>query len=172
MKLHIGGTKRAEGWSIYDIAPGPEVDYVGDCRDLSQFADGSIETIYASHVLEHVDYLKGWLATLKEWHRVLAPGGNLMVSVPDLEILCRLFVHPNSKPIDQFNIMRMMFGGQTNEHDIHYGGFFWEAMGSVLQEAGFIDIKRVPALGVFEDSSILRYGGVPISLNVTARKPG
>lgn len=171
MKLHIGGTKRAEGWSTLDIMPGPEVDFVGNCRDLSQFADGSLATIYASHVLEHVDYMKGWAATLREWFRALKPGGTLMVSVPDLEILCRLFVHPESKAQDRFNIMRMMFGGQINEHDFHYGGFFWEAMGSALHEIGFVDIQRVPNLGVFDDTSNLRYGGVLISLSVIAKKP-
>lgn len=172
VKLHIGAAKRTEGWSTLDIMAGPEVDFVGDCRDLSQFPAGSIETIYASHVLEHVDYMKGWTSTLKEWFRALKPGGAVMISVPDLEILCRLFVHPSSGVAERYHIMRMMFGGQTNEHDFHYGGFFWEVLGARLSEAGFVDIRRVPNLGVFDDTSKLTFGGVPISLNVIAKKPG
>lgn len=61
---------------ILDIKPRPEVDYVGNASDLSQFDTNFIDVIYASHVLEHFYYgLNNELInTLKEWHRVLKPG--------------------------------------------------------------------------------------------------
>ena len=92
MKLNIGARVRAEGWHTLDIVPGPEVDFVGDCRDLEQFAENSVDTIYASHVLEHVRYADELAPTLKRWHAVLKPGGNVMISVPDLRMLCQLFL--------------------------------------------------------------------------------
>ena len=55
MKLHIGGKSKKEGWKILNIQNGENIDFVGDIKDLSQFEDESIEEIYASHVLEHVD---------------------------------------------------------------------------------------------------------------------
>jgi hypothetical protein len=39
-----------------------------------------------------------------------------------------------------------------------------------LNELGFRDIKRVQAFGLFEDSSTLTFGGVPVSLNLEAWK--
>jgi len=171
MKLHIGSRKRTEGWKTLDITPGPEVDFTGDCRNLSNFADGSVEIIYASHVLEHVPYNYEMMKTLKEWFRVLKPGGTVMISVPDLETLCRLFVHPQITPKNRYTIMRMMFGGQVDTHDFHCAGLDWNIMGTFLHEAGFTEIKRVSDFGLFQDTSELKYGGVPISLNVTARKP-
>ena len=171
MKLHIGSRKHHDGWKTLDIPPGPDVDFTGDCKDLSQFADGSIETIYASHVLEHVPYNREMLKTLKEWFRVLAPGGSVMISVPDLETLCRLFLHPQMTTEHRFHIMRMMFGGQIDPHDFHYAGLDWNFLATYLKQAGFIEIARVPEFGLFKDTSAMKVGGVPISLNVTAHKP-
>ena len=34
LRLHIGGRERREGWTVFNIEPGPHVDHVGDCRDL------------------------------------------------------------------------------------------------------------------------------------------
>ena len=59
MKLHIGGIEKKEGWKILNIQKNDDkekdVDFIGDISDLSQFDDGSIEEIYASHTLEHVN---------------------------------------------------------------------------------------------------------------------
>jgi SAM-dependent methyltransferase len=59
----------------------PELDYLGDVRDMKQFADESFDTVYTSQVLEHV--AEPWRA-LGEFHRVLRPGGRLIVQVPFL----------------------------------------------------------------------------------------
>jgi len=100
----------------------------------------------------------------------LMPGGRLRVSVPDLEILCRLFLHVGLDGAGRFHVMRMMFGGRVNAFDVHYTGFNFEFMGGFLHEAGFRDIRRVPDFGVFNDTSKLQFGNVAISLNVEARK--
>lgn len=91
-KLHIGGQVRTAGWEVLDANPGPCVDHVGNAGDLSAFADGLFEQLYASHVLEHFDYQEQLLKTLTEWRRVLAPSGTLCVSVPDLDTLARLYL--------------------------------------------------------------------------------
>ena len=55
MKLHIGGKEIKEGWSILNIQKNDGVDFIGDISDLSQFEDNSIDEIYASHVVEHIN---------------------------------------------------------------------------------------------------------------------
>ncbi|UZQ55085.1 methyltransferase domain-containing protein [Trichothermofontia sichuanensis B231] len=139
VRLHIGGREVHPDWKILDIEERPEVDFVGDAACLSQFQDNSVKAIYASHVLEHFHYaLNNELTNaLKEWHRVLAPEGKLYISVPDLKVLCWLYLNPRLTPAERHYIMRIMFGGQTNEFDVHKVGFDVDTLAIYLQQAGF-----------------------------------
>jgi predicted SAM-dependent methyltransferase len=171
MKLQIGGTAPAPGWTILNIQPGPHVDVVGDCVDLGRFASGSVSEIYTSHVLEHLGFRDELPRALAEWHRVLEPDGRLRVSVPDLMTLCRLFVDPNVSQRVRDYVVRVMYGSQEDAHDFHKMGFTLESLTAHLQAAGFHKVMRVPDFDLFDDSSRLKLGPVPISLNVIARKP-
>lgn len=172
-KLHIGGTVRTEGWEVLNAVPSDCVDHIGNANDLSRFGDGTFDAIYASHVVEHLDYKDELLATLREWRRVMVPGGKLYVGVPDLDVLCRLFIERNQLTgNERFFIMRMMFGGHVDKYDYHVVGFNDEILGAFLQEAGFVNLRRVDNFGLFSDTSAMQFRGVPISLNVIAHKPG
>jgi predicted SAM-dependent methyltransferase len=172
MKLHIGGTIPHPDWKILDIEMRPEVDYVGDANDLSQFADESIDTIYASHVLEHFYYELGneLLFTLSEWYRVLKPDGQLMISVPDLFTICSLYITPDLSVDDRFILMQVIFGGQTNQFDVHKVGFDEEILAVYLRDIGFEKYERVEEFGLFDDSSSIHVMGNLFSLNIIAYK--
>lgn len=172
LRLHIGGKEVHPDWKILDIEARPEVDFVRDAADLSQFADNSVEQIYASHVLEHFYYnLNGELiGVLQEWHRVLKPEGKLLISVPNLKTLCWLYLHPNLEPLERHHLMRIMFGGQVNQYDVHKVGFDFETLGLYLQEVGFQEYEQVSEFHLFNDCSSLRLLDTLISLNVIAKK--
>jgi predicted SAM-dependent methyltransferase len=170
LNLHIGGRQAKDGWLNLKIQAGLRVDVVGSCTDLSRFKAESFEQVYASHVIEHLGYQVEIPAAFAEIHRVFKPGGKFFVSVPDLETLCGLFVAPELKLEHRFRIMRMLFGGEIDEHDFHKTGLSWEFMQEFLKGAGFGPIERVEEFGLFEDASSLRFIGRPISLNVEARK--
>jgi predicted SAM-dependent methyltransferase len=170
-KLHIGGQVRQAGWEVIDANPGPCVDHVGNAGDLSRFENATFTDVYASHVLEHFDYKDELLATLREWYRVLVPGGMLHVSVPDLDILARLFCERQQlSPQDRFMAMRMIFGGHVDRYDYHLVGLNDEFLVQYLTAAGFTEIRRVEELGFFDDTSTATLRGVAISLNMTAIK--
>jgi len=169
MKINIGGKKSKEGWKILNIQKLNDVDFVGDIKDLSQFTNNSVEAIYASHVLEHVDQ-KNISNTLKGVHRVLSNGGKFYISVPDMDVLCHFFISPLSNQKIKFHVMRMIFGGQTDEFDYHYFGWNFEFMKNFLEVAGFSNIEKVQSLGLFDDTSDYKPYGFPISLNVIATK--
>jgi predicted SAM-dependent methyltransferase len=170
IKLHIGGREQREGWAVLDALPAPIVDYVGNCNDLSFLANDSCCEVYASHVLEHLGYDGELHTALTGIYRVLKPGGRLRASVPDLETLCRIFLDPSLDDADRFHVMRMMFGGRSSDFDVHYVGLTFEFLEGFLHAAGFRVIQRVAEFGLFKDASALLFHGVPISLNVEARK--
>jgi predicted O-linked N-acetylglucosamine transferase (SPINDLY family)/predicted SAM-dependent methyltransferase len=170
-RLHIGGKTAATGWEILNAIAAPGVDHLGNANDLSRFPDGTFDTIYASHVVEHFDYQKELGKTLTEWQRVLKPGGSILVSVPDLEVLAGLLLDKSLTPVERFMVMRMMFGGHMDDYDYHYVGLTEEFLRYYLTGAGFDGIQRVESFGHFEDTSELKLRGRSISLNVRATKP-
>jgi predicted SAM-dependent methyltransferase len=171
-KLHIGGHSEAVGWEVLDANPGPVVNHVCNAGDLQRFADDTFSEIYASHVAEHFDYKNDLLSTLKEWRRVMTPGGTLYVSVPDLDVLARLFLDRASLSFqDRFMVMRMIFGGHTDKHDYHLVGLNEEFLTDVLRAAGFIGARKVADFGLFRDTSSMAFKGVAISLNMICSKP-
>lgn len=171
LRLHIGGKVQHPEWKVMDVIPGPHVDFIGHCTDLSRFADSTVTEIYASHVLEHLGYQTDLPAALREFHRVLIPGAELRISVPDISVLCALFLDPALSPNQRFQVMRMMFGGQSDEADFHYVGLNEEFLITFMHNAGFVDMVRVENFGYFQDTSCLVFSDRLISLNVFARKP-
>ena len=169
MKLHIGGEEKKDGWKILNIQKKKDVDFIGDISDLSQFQDNSIDEIYASHVVEHVAQKKVE-KTLKGIYKVLKENGKFYVSVPDMDILCKIFLHPKATGQIKIHVMRMMFGGQTDDYDFHYFGYTLQFLSGFLKESGFKKIERVKSFSLFNDTSDFAPYGSPISLNVIAYK--
>jgi len=169
-RLHIGGLARRAGWKVLNIQPGPNVDYVGDVRDLSRFADQSFDMVYASHTLEHLGYRGDLQKALREVARILRPGGRFFVSVPDMTTLAWVFAQPEMTDENRYLIMRMMFGNQSDAHDFHYVGLWQGFLADLLGEAGFRAVYRVERFGLFRDDSETRVNDVLISLNVVAVK--
>lgn len=171
-KLHIGGTVRSDGWEVLNANAAPYVDHVCNANDLSHFAADTFEAIYASHVLEHLDYKDELKATLIGWNRVLVPGGKVYVSVPDIDVLAGLLLDKGRLTMpDRFLVMRMMFGGHVDRYDYHVVGLNEEFLAEYLRVTGYVNIQKARAFGLFEDASALELNGVAISLNMVAEKP-
>lgn len=170
-RLHIGGTAKSEGWEVLNANPAPYVDHVCNANDLSRFADETFSELYASHVVEHLDYVDELKNTLKEWNRVLVPGGKVFISVPDLDVLAGLFLERKKLTADErFFVMRMIFGGHVDQYDYHVVGLNEEFLGGFLHASGYVNIQRVRDFGLFHDTSRMSFKGVAISLNMTAEK--
>lgn len=170
--LHIGGKQKKGGWEILNAVPGPFVDHVGNANDVSQFENDTFAQIYASHVVEHFDYQDELLAALKGWWRILEPDGKIYISVPDIDVLAEMIISKDKFSVDErFFIMRMLFGGHIDKYDYHVVGLNQDFLTSFLNQAGFINIKKVSDFGLFDDTSKMKFKGVAISLNLIAEKP-
>ena len=164
----MGGKAIHPDWKILNALEAPGVDFLGDIMDLSPFPDACCESVYASHILEHVNQSK-MINTLKEIRRLLIPGGTLMISVPNLTVLSELFIDPDLDFKQKFHVMRMMFGGQIDSYDFHYIGLSYEILSDYLNKAGFQKIQRVEKFDIFKDTNAYApYKGKLISLNLIA----
>lgn len=157
-------------------------------HDLHGIPNNMVSAIYTSHTLEHVGFGDGMLeGTLREWFRVLRPGGILLISVPDLETLAKLYIRKDLSMQDRWMVTRMIYGGQTDEHDYHHVGFDYTVLMTLLTQIGFCNVTRVQSFNLhlqdsrdgqeITDSSELVHFGHRISLNVVAKvcpesKPG
>jgi len=183
-RLHVGGVEQRKGWSILNTVPGPNVDIVGSCTDLSFIPSATVQEVYSSHCFEHLGYNScgQLLSALREVHRILVPGGCFKCSVPDLSVLCSLFANPPAisyydqsivpsgvNPV-RWQVMRMIYGGQMDAWDFHKVGFDRGILESFLRSAGFLDVEQVENFELFNDTSKMRFLGIPISLNVIAWK--
>lgn len=145
---------------------------MGDAKDLSRFQDNTFSALYASHVLEHFNYVGEIGSALSEWKRVLVPGGRIYISVPNLEVICKMFSSVNDLAFDdKFKLMRIIYGGQMDEYDYHKVGFFPGLLSRYLLMLGFENITEVKYFDIFKDSSTIKCNGINISLNMFADKP-
>lgn len=168
IKLHIGGKEQKEGWKILNKVDAPYVDYYKDLNDLSEFPDECCSVIYGSHVFEHINQ-RNMPLVLKQVKRILAPFGVLMISVPDMDILCKLFIDPELDYNAKFHIMRMLFGGQMDDYDFHYIGLNFSILSNYLKSAGFENVFKVDKFNIFNDTSnFAPYKNINISLNIMA----
>lgn len=157
------------GWTNFDCDAHPGVDVVGDIRNLSMFQDRSVYEIYASHCAEHVSHTET-LGMLKEWARVLEPGGKLYVAVPDFARCVELY------PMVGLNewIVRFLMGDQAYATAYHYNLFDEGRLAMLLKEAGFSESFRVEQFPIGDEADCSNmastFDGQSVSLNMIGVK--
>lgn len=169
LRLHLGcGKRRLPGFVHVDVRPDVKPDVCAYLDLLTMFEDNSAELIYACHVLEHIPR-QGVDDALREWRRLLAPGGTLRLSVPNFEELAALYAYDS---VPMWRIVGPLYGRQDYPENTHYCGYDFDYLAWTLTEAGFYDVRKwepdevLPA--GYDDYSRARINGKPISLNVEA----
>lgn len=144
MKLHLGCWHRViPGWVHIDLCDMPHIDHNTNVDDLSMIEDGVAEIAYASHVLEYFDRFKA-REVLKEWARVLQPGGTLRVAVPDFNSITKLYQETG----DVEKCVGLLYGRMeietTEGPEWLYHKTVWDFdfLKSVLEECGFENVRR------------------------------
>lgn len=134
-----------------DIDPRVKPDIVGSTTDLGAVADESMDAIWSSHNLEHLNSYEVPMA-LAEFKRVLKPDGFLLLSLPDLRAIARRIAadqlleplyHSAVGPIRPLDVV---FGHQPslakgNSFMAHRTGFTATTLGQSLIEAGFHEVR-------------------------------
>lgn len=131
LRLNLGaGATEIPGFTPIDIVLGSQA------YPLFQYADGAVDEIRAVHILEHFSHTQT-IDVLKEWCRVLKPGGRIRLSVPDFDYVVEQYKKGTNEPLEGF-----LMGGHYDEHDIHKAMFNEQKLTEALATAGFADIKR------------------------------
>src|SRR5262245_22359465 len=129
-----------------------------DIYPLSRFADKSADEISASHGLEHFPH-REVLAVLREWVRVLKPGGLMKIAVPDFAKIAENYLKGVAQPTQSF-----VMGAQVDADDFHKALFDRERLTHVMITAGLVHIEPWR-------SELTDWAAAPISLNLCGRKP-
>ena len=157
--LHVGcGPKRKDkttrgfntaDWQELrlDIDASVKPDIIGTMTNMSAVADASVDAIFSSHNIEHL-YPHEVGVALKEFLRVLKPGGFLVVTCPDLQEVCRLVAEDKllepaySSPAGPITPLDILYGHRPpmangNLYMAHRCGFTEKVLIGTLTASGF-----------------------------------
>lgn len=119
-----------------DIRKTLAVSIIADACHLP-FKEEIFDHVYSSHTIEHFSH-NNVPYVLKEWVRIIKPGGVIEIRCPDLRARALIFF---LKPT--FDNIHNIYGKQDYPENYHQTGFSYRLLKSLLIENGIIDIKRV-----------------------------
>ena len=150
-KLHLGcGPRYLPGYIHIDIDDLPHLDYVATMDELPMFESDSVDEIYNCGALIYYDRLEV-PKVLKEWQRVLKPGGKLRISVPNFESIVQRYLD-SEKKLESQGILGPLFGrwearGTYNKYcteEVIYQKttYDFDSLKKVLLENNFKQVSR------------------------------
>lgn len=148
VRLNLGcGDKILPGFVNVDFASnwsGKHPDVVADVTEKLPFPDDYAHEVHAYHVLEH---LYRWKAQecLREWVRVLKPGGRLILEMPCLDKILDLFQHfrASAQPLDPRLTMWALYGDPNyrNEPMTHRWCYSLDELQNLMHSVGLLDVR-------------------------------
>lgn len=167
-RLNLGGRgTKIPGFLTVDLSKEHDVDVKADVSCLP-YEDGSVSELYCSQILEHFPHVKTE-SVLREWHRVLEPGGRITIGVPDFARAVELF---QKYGLVDF-ITNLLYGDQGYDLAYHYRPFTFGTLAALLNKVGFRDVKKISVMpyGIVDCSSLItNLDNKNVSLNVAAIK--
>jgi len=146
LDIGAGDTRRA-GWVTLDITDG--CDLYWDLRRGIPFPDNSVQRVYSSHLFEHMDYNAGQ-SLLGEARRVLMPGGEVSVCVPNARLYIDAYLGVSELDPDH-DFWEPALSGRDGISLVNYvaymGGehkclFDMDSLLERLTDAGFVDVQE------------------------------
>jgi predicted SAM-dependent methyltransferase len=139
------GERPSPGYLHCDLRALPHVELVADVGRPLPLRDESLAKIRAAHVLEHFSW-RDTVSILREWRRVLGPGGTIELVMPNLRWLCDKYVNRDDySRFSRYTIQSDLFGRQDYAENVHKTAFDWATLCHALTEAGFSQIADLSA---------------------------
>lgn len=153
LPLHPQHTEYMKGdsWVLVDKYVEDPTIKKWDATDLP-VENNSIETIYASHLLEHFPHVEV-ASVIEHWYAKLKKGGELIINVPDLEWACKQLIKYEQGFLlsgyyntfaGEHGLLSIFYGSESHEGEYHKAGFTMNYLTKLLFKAGFegIDVKK------------------------------
>jgi SAM-dependent methyltransferase len=136
-----------------DIDPGVAPDILGSITDMAAVATASFDAVWSAHNLEHLFAHEVPLA-LREFRRVLRPGGFALITLPDLQRVAELVAQDRLtepayvSPAGPIAPLDMLYGygaaiAQGNPFMAHRTGFTARSLEAALVAARFDSVRVV-----------------------------
>jgi len=124
-----------------DINPLSGADVIADAGHLP-FKDESFEAVFASHVLEHLSP-RIYGNVIEEWYRVLKPGGEMYIFVPNLALVAEHILTDPERTVymsqaGPITALDMLFG-MPGDGMHHAWGFTRESLARRAMEVEWAD---------------------------------
>lgn len=139
-KLEICGGRTPYKPSEYincDILKYPEVDVIIDITEKLPFPDDALAEVFSCATLEHISLEEGKQA-MREFFRILKPGGKVIIAVPDLNKIIA-----NHRKGEYKKAILFFAGAMKDEYDYHRYLYTADEMIGLLTEIGFSNCKEV-----------------------------
>lgn len=144
LKLNLGsGDHKIDGFTSVDLYD-PMAEVMADVCDLPYEAE-TVDEAVAYQVIEHVPYNKS-LEMFREWHRVLKPGGQVIIETPDLDVVCRKILDEGLLDKWVYNLVGEYYrpwdkerypDWEMNAASIHRNPWNFERLATIAGAAGF-----------------------------------
>lgn len=154
INVGCGPYGKETGWINLDLFPIKNVYMRTDCRKKLLLASGSCTGIHVEMFLEHLDPVDELPFFLKECYRTLENNGILRVVVPDARKFLQAYLTS-----DWTNMNQISYGNEDWSRKYsckmealnhvflqgyeHYGGWDFERVQKVLNDAGFTEVNQV-----------------------------
>lgn len=139
MKLLLGcGAKKMKGWVGVDINEKLNPHVVDNVVYLKKFSDSYADELKSQFVFEHLCYADA-LEALRNWFRVLKPGGVVSIELPNLDE-CYKMVKSNNSEERQLGFFGL-FGDSSSVYLMHKSGWSFDTLEKKLLEAGFVEVS-------------------------------
>lgn len=139
LKANLGcGFDIREGYLNVDLHDWHKPDLIADVTNLDMLPDGHFNEILAQDILEHLERHKT-VPTLKEWARIMRPGGVIHIRVPSLLDLFSMLSSPERRSLEESEkVIHLIHGTQAYTGDYHLAGFTPVVLEAYLKQAGLL----------------------------------
>jgi len=169
VRLNLGcGDKILPGYvniDLVDERAGHKPDIMCDVRKLTPLPDEYADEAMAIHVVEH---FWRWevVDILKEWRRVLKPGGKIILECPNLLSACEAVLKnpegASGPGKEGQRSMWVLYGDPAWKDPLmcHRWAYTPQSLGAVMQEAGFTQVRQEPAQYKLREPRDMRITGI------------